>query len=182
MAAQEVDAKDLERHLKSRQRMVMRAMARAARQAAQLGRTYLVKLTSTKGKVYLGQFKASWKVVKHRATIKTAKRAARVGDSVELVNQAPHAGIIELGARPHKVNQEGIENLTLWAKRKLGLSDEEAQEAAHAIAWKLRRYGQRPTYMVRDSLPTLRVFLKGETDREIRKQAKRPSKKDLRFN
>lgn len=70
--------------------------------AAERGRSYLVRQSP----VDLGQFKNSWKV-KHGS------------NGPVIVNDAPHAGIIENGARPHPVSREGIEALTQWAKRKL---------------------------------------------------------------
>lgn len=178
--SQEVSPDELEKHLKSRDRMTRRAVARGVKSAAQAGRTYMVQVTNTRGKVYTGQFKASWRVQKNSAAIGTKARAARAVAGVELVNSAPHAGIVELGARPHSVNREGIENLTLWARRVLGLSPEEARSAAFAIAAKFRREGQKPTFMVRDSLPKLRVILGKEVDREIIKASRQPSDKDLR--
>jgi hypothetical protein len=38
---------------------------------------------------------------------------------VDMVNNAPYAGVIERGARPFKISPEGLEALTGWVKRKL---------------------------------------------------------------
>lgn len=178
---QTISEDEVGRHMKARERMVRRAIAAGIKSAAHLGRAYLVKVTDERGKVYTGQFKASWKVVRRAAQIKTAGRAARATTTYDVVNTSPIAGIIELGARPHAVSAEGIDNLTRWAELKLGLGPKEARRAAFAIAAKIRAEGQRPTYMVRDSLPQLRVFLRGEVERKIRGQATKPSNADLRF-
>jgi hypothetical protein len=69
----------------------------------------------------------------------------------EIYNPAPHIGVLELGARPHPVNAAGLAALTRWAVLVLGVSYEEAQQVANAIAWKLRHHGAKPTYFVRDS-------------------------------
>lgn len=86
---------------------------------------------------------------------------------VAIYNGAPHVGVLEAGARPHPVSREGIENLTRWAQLVLGLGPKEAGKVANAIAWKLRKYGQEPTYFVRDSMKEINRGLRAEIEREI---------------
>ena len=68
--------------------------------AAQRGRNHLSKKTP----VDQGQARVGW-----RTTATT------------IYNNAPHIGILEKGARPHKVSREGIEALTRWAMRVLSV-------------------------------------------------------------
>lgn len=69
--------------------------------AAHRGRALLVQ----KSPVDQGVYKNSWAV------------RERGADGPTIDNDAPHAGIIEGGARPHLVSREGIEALTAWVKR-----------------------------------------------------------------
>lgn len=91
------------------------------------------------------------------------------GRRVEIHNDAPYAGIVEKGARPHPVNEEGIAAITHWARRKLGLNAVDAEGLAQGVAWKLRRKGQKPTHFVRDSMDDLRDALADEVARELKK-------------
>lgn len=100
-----------------------------------------------------------------RGIYKAGFKARRRPNGAENVNDAPHAGIIELGARPHKVSAAGIKAIARWAVRKLGLKREEAQSAAWGIAKKLEAEGQEPQYVVRDSLPQARAYFDQEFKR-----------------
>lgn len=92
---------DLPRILANHETQIPVAVAKGLHLAAERGRTYLVR----KSPVDTGQYKNSWVVKDH----------GRRGSTIE--NDAPHAGIIEAGARPHAVNREGIEALTKWVLR-----------------------------------------------------------------
>lgn len=82
-------------------------------------------------------------------------------------NHAPHASVIENGADPHPVSREGILSIYAWAMRhrmgngKITASganaglDTGALGVAYAIANKIAREGQEPTYFVRNLLPVL---------------------------
>lgn len=127
---------------------------RGLKAGAHRGRRMLVRATP---RVYTGQLKASW-VLRERG---------RTGP--ELTNVAPHAGIVERGARPHAVSAEGMAALERWAHLVLGLNDNDAKRAAWAIAQKFRREGQRGTFYVRDSLGKLRDLARAEVERVIGK-------------
>lgn len=139
-------------------------MERASYLAAQRGRTLLVG----KSPVDRGQFKNAWTV-----------RRTKTG--VDVINDAPYAGIIELGARPHPVSQEGIEALVGWVWRhraSFGLgggkdAQAEVRRIAHAIAWKIRKYPTKPHYVVRSSMDDLRRFLAEEIERAMADFAKK---------
>lgn len=142
---------------------------RAAHRAAQKLRLYLRQRTDELKITDLGSYKAGFQVV---------------GESV--VNDAPHAGIVELGARPHPVSKEGVEAIARWVRRKLRITPtppagitpnvnnvstrprrptvDEALQIAQAIAQKIRREGQAPRYVMRDSLPRAVAFYKQELE------------------
>jgi len=154
-----IHPKDLRPELQTRLRKsVPRAVKTGMRLGAERGRTMLVRKTP----VSSGQMKSAWKV-------RTGRRGLPV-----IENDAPHAGIVEGGARPHGVNREGIEALTQWALRTFPGADE---KTIKNIVWgtvrKLKRQGQRPTYFVRDSMDDLRRFLSEAINRELRKQSAR---------
>lgn len=94
-----------------------------------------------------GQLKASWKTTGSR----------RGKNTHEVYNTAPHAGIVEEGARPHTVSREGRQALREWVDRHFPAADEKTREGiVEGICWKLLHYGQKPTYFVKNSLPLLR--------------------------
>lgn len=92
----------LSKTLRSHEKTLPKAIADGITKSAHRSRTVLVR----KSPVDLGQYKNSWRVT-------------GTGAASAIVNDAPHAGIIEKGARPHGVNRAGIEALTAWALRKL---------------------------------------------------------------
>lgn len=144
---------ELAPELRKRFSQIPKTINKGLRKGAMRGRTHLVKQTP----VDLGQMKNSWRV-----------------SGTDIINDAPHAGIIEGGARPHKVNAAGIAALAGWARRKLGITNEkEAKGVAFAIAKKLEKEGQKGHFIVRDSMNRLRDFAVSEVVKEIRKQANR---------
>lgn len=101
-----------------------------------------------------------------------AWRASKTGSPTtpaELVNAAPYAGIVEMGARPHAVNEEGLRALADWVQRKMGVDRKEAERIAAAIAWKLRTRGQKPTFFFRNELDTLAKLAERECARVVAK-------------
>ena len=126
-----------------------RAMFVAAKKAAYRFKATLMAACDDEGITDTGMLKNSWKV-----------SSDSKGSSV--FSTAPHAGIIELGCRPHPVSKEGREAIAGWARRKLGLSEKEAESAAYAIALKIKREGQKPKYLVRKQLPKASKFFAQE--------------------
>ncbi len=80
-------------------------------------------------------------------------------------NDAPHAGVIEDGARPHPVSMEGQQAIKEWAMRKLGLPENEARSVAFLVARKIKEKGQEAKHVMRDSLPAAVAFLGRELER-----------------
>lgn len=97
--------------------MVPNAVSKGMRLGAARGRTRLVRATP----VDLGQMKNAW-------------REKDTGDGVDVVNDAPHAGIVERGARPHAVSEEGIQALAEWARRNLHIEERrQVRQQARAL-------------------------------------------------
>jgi hypothetical protein len=142
--------------LKQQQKDFPRAVTAGLRAGARRGLAHLPGKTPTD----MGQLRNSWKMA---------------GDRVpRLFNDAPHAGIVEQGARPHRVSAEGMEALQQWAMRKLGVDEVEAKRIAQAIAWRLRTRGQAPTFFVRAEIPELLRLAEAELDREMKKAIEKP--------
>ena len=96
--------------------------------AAHRGRALLVK----RSPVDQGVYKNSWQV----------RSMGAIG--ALLFNDAPHAGIIEQGARPHAVSREGIEAIKAWAKRKLVLTGPAKAPRLKMFGLKIKRPRRSP--------------------------------------
>jgi hypothetical protein len=151
MATIHMTPEQLERALREQAKAFPDVMRKGATAAARRGQSHMVGKTPTDQ----GQARNSWRV--HHGAVP------------KLENDAPHAGIIEMGARPHKVSAEGIENIAGWARRQLGLGEKAALSFAHALAKKIERVGQAPTYFVRNELKELAGLVPREVMRELRK-------------
>lgn len=139
------------------------AIEKAARSAARRLKVHLVARTNELGITDQGTYRAGFKV-----------------DDKTVYNDAPHAGIVELGARPHPVSREGIEAIAAWVRRKLRIppateggrrrkyTQDQAMSIAYAIANKIREVGQAPRYVMRDALPMAGVFYGEELRRFLR--------------
>lgn len=133
-------------------------LARAAVRAAHRGKGRLVAATDEKGITDMGQYKNSFKV--ERLDEKTP---------AVLFNDAPMAGVIELGARPHPVSKAGREAITDWVRRKLGKRDEkEAARIAAAIVRKIGRDGQKGRFVFKDEQALLTKYWREEMERALR--------------
>lgn len=130
----------------------------ASRAAAMKLKTYLVAKTDEMGITDLGIYKSSFNVVENTVS-----------------NDAPHAGIVELGARPHPVSKEGQEAIKRWAMRKLGLEEKEAERATFLICRKIRKHGQKGRYVMRDSLDKALEFFKEEFARIMKSGLGKPA-------
>jgi hypothetical protein len=160
------------------------AIRRGANEGAHRARAILVTRTPTD----TGHLRAAWRVVE------------RFGGLPTVINDAPYAGVVEMGARPHPVSREGIQALVEWVWRhRMSLAGgrtgttalvtrsgraaampkkltrhginlvNEIRGIAFAIAWKLRHYGQKPTYFVRGSLDEVRAALAHEIAAALRR-------------
>lgn len=89
---------------------------------------------------------------------------------IELGNSAPHAPIIEYGARPHNAP---LGPLLAWAKRVLKSSsqppyyDEQVQRLARGVQKKIRERGQEPKHVLTDAIPDLIKMVEEEIAKEL---------------
>ena len=58
-----------------------------------------------------------------------------------VATKEPYAEYLELGTRPHRVGPSAIDSLVDWVEARIGLHDDEAEDMAQGIAWKIRRQG-----------------------------------------
>lgn len=176
-----IGIEQLPRELQRVEQRFEKALARGLRMGAERGRAIIVRRTP----MDLGQLRASWKVKAHDMV-------------AELINDAPHAGIVELGARPHKVNAEGWQAIYEWVRRhpelygasrprsrvsattaqqaQLGAFkglDPEITSITWAIVKKIQKHGQKPTFFVRESLDVLEKALIKEVERQLARATSR---------
>jgi len=179
VATLSVKATDLAAALRSGNDEIARAVVRGVAMGAHRARAVMVKATP----VDQGQLKAGWYVFLGWQGVGKTKIPAIGAMLAELGNSAPHIGIVELGARPHKTNAEGWAAIYEWARRHFGYTpagggrmrriggDTGEDPFLSAITWgivkRLEREGQKPTFFVRDNLPTLRRLMGEEISRSI---------------
>lgn len=152
-----------------------KALERALISALQRGKAYIVG----KSPVDRGILRNAWKIVK-----------LSTGGG-ELVNDAPYAGIMELGARPFKISSAGIFALKGWvmrmfksgrmipngARSKIPGNDElekQAESIAYAIAKNFEKVGIKGKRFVWQSLPILASLMEIEINRSLNKFFNRP--------
>lgn len=137
-----------------------------------------------------GELKASWKV---RNPLLRSTGIGRTFELAVVQSDATHAGIIEAGARPHPVSREGLENIYQWVRRNFRIqgkgrkkrarfggkgqrvrpgrfgSNPELTAITNAIAWKLRRRGQKGRFIVKRNMRKFTRITAGEIDSRMKK-------------
>ena len=108
-----------------------------------------------------------------RGILKNSIRVERTPDGATANIDAPHAGVIELGARPHGVSPEGRQAIAEWCMRKLGVDEPTAKSITWAICERLRTEGQEPTYLMRDSMPAAQKYFAQELVRILNRGPRR---------
>jgi hypothetical protein len=149
-----VDMKDLPRLLRLEAEKAPKIGKLAIKRAARRLRDYLRELTDELGINDTGAYR---------------KGFVALDDRVE--NTAPHAPIVEEGARPHDVGVAGRLAIKSWAMRKLGLDEKEAERASFAIANKIKIEGQVGHFLMRDSSPTALEFFAQEFERLMKESS-----------
>ncbi|HEY6020223.1 MAG TPA: HK97 gp10 family phage protein [Candidatus Paceibacterota bacterium] len=119
MAVIQLEASQLGARMRSDANGGPKAVQRAMFSAAQRGKAYIVGKTP----VDRGFLRNAWRVIKS-------------ADSVELINDQPYAGIMELGARPFKISSAGVWALKAWVMRMFKSGRMTPQGAQHKISWK----------------------------------------------
>jgi hypothetical protein len=104
-----INIRDLPNQLRKDEGRLREAIARGARAGAERGRAFIAKKTP----IDLGQLKVGWKV---KASVPKIPESGEL-TLTTLVNDAPHAGVVELGARPHAVNPAGWAAIYEWVRR-----------------------------------------------------------------
>lgn len=72
--------------------------------------------------------------------------------TVAVVFDAPHAIWIEYGTQPHPTSMEGRLKIKGWARRKLNLSEADAESASWAIVKKIAEEGMEPNPFLRPAV------------------------------
>jgi hypothetical protein len=146
----------LSQDLKKRMATLPKEVRNGLRRAAHRGRALIVDKTP----VDTGAMKNAWRVVD-------------VDNGAHLLNDAPYAGVIEKGARPHTVSAEGRASIQRWVKRKLQIRDDkEAEGIMWAIVKKIEKEGYKGTFAVQNSMEEFRRFAAEEVLAEIQKAFK----------
>ena len=83
-----------------------------------------------------------------------------------IVVDAPHAAVIDNGARPF---WPPAAPLIEWANRKFGLDDVEARRVAFAVRKKISREGIAPRHFSRTAMATIRKIIPIEVESELSK-------------
>ena len=164
MANERIDIAQLGAATQSRNRLVAEGIRRGIRNGARGGRAVMV-IRSPKDR---GLLKAGWRA---RMFPGGKKEIARVS------NDAPYAGVIELGARPHQISLEGRVAIAGWVRRNFPqMNQKEAASFAQNIANKIAAKGQEPTYFTRDALPDLTNLRNNEVIRALTEVSKKSTK------
>ena len=115
MAILKISPEEIAAEVRRRHKASGQAMAIGMVFAAERGRTFIVKRTPKDQ----GQMQAAWKVKRHRM-MRKHRGGLPIGDVAVLLNDAPHAGVVEAGARPHPVSPAGVAALHAWVWRHRG--------------------------------------------------------------
>lgn len=180
--------------LTARARKTPAELTKAMTRTAHRGRAMLARRTPKD----LGQAKAGWRVSK---PIRSAG-----GARVDLYNDAPYVGILELGARPHGMSLEGRMAIFEWVLRNIppspvqgpvqhrreksggrsgmnkrhaeaGGVDAEAMDITNAIVRKIRQKGQKGKFFVLKSMEEMNRDFGANLDKQITAYAKRRAKR-----
>lgn len=174
MATISIDAGKLGARLRADAKGAPLAVRRAMFSAAQRGKALLVKDSPV-----------------DRGILRNAWRVLKMLDGVELVNDQPYAGVMERGARPFKISDDGLWALKAWVMRKLMSGDmngrsslktkkimkrrksfkleKEAESIARAIAKSFAKVGIKGRRFVWRNLRVLASLMDGEMNRYLEK-------------
>lgn len=91
---------------------------------------------------------------------------------VLLYNSSPYAAIIEAGRKPgSKPPPRRV--IEQWARRRLGMTADEAHAAAFAFAAEIGRRGLRGRWIMRDSMKAINKAIVEEINREVAAEIQR---------
>lgn len=159
-----IDAKKLPGALLRRNAAMATAVQEGLEIGAERSRTWLTHVTPYDE----GTLSAAWKI---KATQhKIGKRGGKF-EALQIFNDMPYAGVIELGARPYVMGRKAITGLMGWAQRKLGLSEKDAKAFAFAYRRRMMTRRRKGTYFVRDSVQEIGDMTMQEIMRRINRLA-----------
>jgi hypothetical protein len=165
LATFEITVRDIHPAMGKLGATMLRETIAGMRAAAARGQRHIITVAIPKAKPrppvgVTGHYRAGWKT-------RTTPRGA------VLYNDIPYAGIVELGRRPGK--WPPVTPLRLWARRVLGLDEDEAKAAAFPIARAIKTRGIKGRHIVKNSLYKFREIASDELDRALaRTEAKGP--------
>jgi len=133
-----------------------KAIVRGLRSAAQRGVSEVVQAINTS---------------KPHAAVDTGQlaRSVEATDVLKggrILVDAPHAAVIETGARPF---WPPLQPLKDWAQRKFGVDEEEAAEIARAVQMKIAMFGIEPRHYFRTAMARVRKIVPIEVESELGK-------------
>ena len=144
-------------------RLTVRDVRAAAMETAHRGVALAVSKTNTEGLVDLGLYKNSW----------IAAPIFGPEGGAEIRNDAPYAGVIELGRRPGRPGPP-FEPILRWVESKLvrngEIEPEEAFDVAHAIRASIHVKGTPGRHVLGGIRPKVSRFYKAAALRLIRKR------------
>lgn len=115
------------------------------------------------------------KVVSERTPVdtgfaKASNQAKQTENGGDLFNTAPYFGVLEAGARPHAVSEEGQRKIALWAMRKgYAKTWREAMGIAYRKSQNLLERGQAPLWIYQKSLKEMRQTMMTMMDSYIKR-------------
>ena len=135
------------------------AIKRGALSGALLGVVEMQRRTATVGAFDRGTYRRGW-------------RARATANGAILMNDAPHAPIVEDGRRAG-ARRPPLPVIERWAKRKLALTSAEAKDAAFPISMAIAKRGIPGKHVLRQAVPVLVKLVQLEVEREVRAAVKR---------
>jgi hypothetical protein len=100
-------------------------------------------------------------------TLQRSVSSSPIPKGGEIIVDAPHAAIVEYGTRPHMPPKQPLVD---WAKRKFGVDEDEAEDIAQAVRWKIFHHGTKPRFYMRRAVTILRKrIVLQEIERELKK-------------
>lgn len=109
--------------------------------------------------------------ITYQGMMKNRLKVRRTATGAVVTDDAPHAGIIELGARPHPVSREGVEAIARWVKTKLHAVSGPVRQRVHGPTGRVENIGPRDlrkNIRVQRSGPVLRVQKFGPVRESVR--------------
>jgi hypothetical protein len=141
---------ELERQAKKFRKRMDRALYRAA----QRGRRLLMQ----RSPVGVGAtFRSAWSEPRELPDGKLG---------YEVVNDSPHAAIVEYGSRPH---MPPVDAIALWVQRKFQMSEAQARKVAWAVAMSIKKNGTKPHHVAGGAEAELKQIVHEEVMRELRR-------------